>query len=337
MKYNYYFFLCFSFLFISCSAFKEGQQIQKINGASFVSPSKKIDPELITLPKKTINANWLCFMPYGFIKNNSNTIIYNQEWQWWGEKSDGIESLIKMAQDSAYKIMLKPHIWIQGGSYTGQLNFQNEEYWINFENSYQEYILHYADLAEKHGIELFCIGTEWENFIEKREPFWINLINKVKNIYSGKITYASNWDEFEDTPFWNVLDYIGINAYFPVSNKKTPSADSVEASLIPIKTIINSISDSLNKQVIFTEYGYRSIDFSGMKPWESSKSDYINEKAQTNCLKGFFECFWKEENVAGGFLWKWFHNQSSGGFNDNGYTPQNKDSERTIRHYYFSE
>jgi hypothetical protein len=338
MNYQNRLLLCLYFLLAGCSSYKEAQQINRINGASFVSPSKEIPPNLLAIPKKEIEANWLCFMPYGFIDKSSNKISYNQEWQWWGEKSDGINSLIEMAQDSSYKIMLKPHVWIKGGFYTGHLNYETENYWVNFENSYQEYILHYAEIAERHGIEIFCIGTEWAKFIEERELFWENLIYEVRKIYSGKITYASNWDEFKNTPFWNKLDYIGINAYFPVSNEKTPTADLVEDNLAPIKNTINSISDSLNKQVIFTEYGYRSVDFSGMKPWESKQSDNINIVAQTNCLEGFFECFWKEENIAGGFLWKWFHNHNnSGGLNNSGYTPQNKDAEKIIRNYYFSE
>ena len=134
------------------------------------------------------------------------------------------------------------------------------------------------------------------------------------------------------------LDYIGINAYFPVSADKTPSIEEVKENLTPIKNNMLSFSDSLNKQVIFTEYGYRSVDFSGVNPWESNRSDAVNEYAQSNCLEGFYQCFWKEENILGGFLWKWFHNQSKAGGNENsGYTPQNKNSEKLILKNYFTE
>jgi hypothetical protein len=49
----------------------------------------------------------------------------------------------------------------------------------------------------------------------------VNQENK-KNLL-GKLTYAANWDDFDKVPFWNELDYIGIDAYFPLSNATTPS------------------------------------------------------------------------------------------------------------------
>jgi hypothetical protein len=62
-------------------------------------------------------------------------------------------------------------------------------------------------------MELFCFGTELGIQSQKRLQYWAQLIVKKKNI-KGKLTYAANWDDF-DKPFWNELDYIGIDAYFP--------------------------------------------------------------------------------------------------------------------------
>ena len=94
----------------------------------------------------------------------------------------------------------------------------NEDDWQVLENSYTQFILLYAMLAQEIDAELFCIGTELEKFIEKRPQYWSNLIKEIKKVYKGKLTYAANWDEFKRTPFWSDLDYIGIDAYFPVSD-----------------------------------------------------------------------------------------------------------------------
>ena len=63
--------------------------------------------------------------------------------------------------------------------------------------------------------------------------------------------------------------------------------------------------------------------------------DAVNLNAQTNATKAFFDSFWKEDWIAGGFIWKWFHdNESVGGPNDAWFTPQNKPVESIIKEIY---
>ena len=61
---------------------------------------------------------------------------------------------------------------------------------------------------------------------------WVELIEKVRTVYSGKLTYAANYDNYQDVGFWNHLDFIGINAYFPLRNPtdKLPPADKLLAT-----------------------------------------------------------------------------------------------------------
>jgi biotin synthase-like enzyme len=54
-------------------------------------------------------------------------------------------------------------------------------------------ILDFAQLAQNENIELFCFGT-LGNAVAKRPEYWSQLIKKIKKIYSGKLTYAANWD-----------------------------------------------------------------------------------------------------------------------------------------------
>ena len=105
--------------------------------------------------------------------------------------------------------MLKPQIWVSHGEFTGYIEMNNETDWSALEKSYSNFILDFAKHAETLKIEIFCIGTELEKFIENRPEYWKNLIKKIKNVYKGKLTYAANWDEFKRTPFWNEIDYKG--------------------------------------------------------------------------------------------------------------------------------
>ena len=93
-------FLSLAVLCILCHAFS---QSNKINGVSFVGPPKKIDSTEISLPKNLINSNYLSVMPYGFIPEGSTKLEYNNEWQWWGEKTEGAAKMIQMAKNKVTK------------------------------------------------------------------------------------------------------------------------------------------------------------------------------------------------------------------------------------------
>jgi hypothetical protein len=104
----------------------------------------------------------------------------------------------------------------------------------------------------------------------------------------------------------------------------------------PHKEKIKALSMAKNKPIIFTEYGYRSNNYTAKKPWLVDHSrDDVNLEAQTNATKAIFEEFWKEEWFAGGFVWKWFvDHERAGGINDNRFTPQNKPAQEVIKNYY---
>ena len=102
------------------------------------------------------------------------------------------------------------------------------------------------------------------------------------------------------------------------------------------KIEIKRIQKAYKKPILFTEYGYRSVDFSGKEPWDSKLvKGSVNLEAQKNGLQAIYNQFWKEDWFAGGFLWKWFHRHHRvGGKENNRFTPQNKPAEELMRKLY---
>ena len=311
-------------------------QVAKINGVSFVASKDSVNETHIK-PVVNVNANYAAVMPFGFIKNiNNPEIKYNTNKQWFGETKNGVKQYIETLRKQNIKIMLKPQIWVWRGEFTGYIEMKTEVDWKKLEDSYSTFILEYASLANEVKAELFCIGTELEKFIENRPQFWSALIKKIKTKYKGKLTYAANWDEFKRTPFWSELDYIGIDAYFPVSEEKTPTLESCLLGWKPHKETIKTLFKSYNKPILFTEFGYRSVDYSAKEPWKSDRNmTQVNLQAQTNATKALFKTFWNEDWFAGGFIWKWYHNhENAGGENNSRFTPQNKPVEAIIKEQY---
>ncbi|MGB6268374.1 MAG: glycoside hydrolase TIM-barrel-like domain-containing protein [Olleya sp.] len=324
-------FLLLIVLFQSCSS----QEI-KINGVSFVADRDSISQKNI-VPLKNINANYASVMPFASIKDLAHPEVqYNEEGQWFGETKKGVKQYVSVLKNNKIKSMLKPQIWVWKGEFTGYIEMKSEADWLTLETSYSKFILDFAQVAEESKIEIFCIGTELEKFVAHRPEYWSNLITKIRAIYKGKLTYAANWNEYDKTPFWNQLDFIGIDAYFPVSDSKTPTVDECLKGWEKHKQGIESFSKKYSKSIIFTEFGYRSVDFSGKAPWTvDTIENKVNLTAQINTTKALFKTFWSQEWFAGGFIWKWFIDHDKvGGVDNNRFTPQNKPVEKIIKEQY---
>ena len=325
---------CLCFILVSCSILTDNKT--RINGVSYVAAQDTLKYHHIK-PVLNVNANYVAIMPFGFIRDIAHPEIkFDSDQQWFGETKAGVTQYISILRKHDLKIMLKPQIWVWHGEYTGYIKMDKEEDWLLLEKTYSNFILEFAEVAEKNGVEIFCIGTELDYFIKNRPQFWIGLIRAIRNIYKGKLTYASNWDEYKRTSFWNDLDYIGIDAYFPVSDSRTPTVDACKIGWEAHKHEIKHYADSLKLPVLFTEYGYRSMDFAAKEPWKSDRSmTAVNLNAQANATQALYETFWDEPWFAGGFVWKWFHNHYEvGGETNSQFTPQNKPVESIISSNY---
>lgn len=325
-------FLILCFWQLSCSS---GIQ-EKLNGVSFVASREDAAQEHAEV-LVNLNANHAAVMPFGFIREmNTPEISFNTDRQWFGETKKGAKQYIELLNSNNIQVMLKPQLWIWRGEFTGNLKMNTEAEWETLETSYEAFIMTYVELAEEMKVPLFCIGTELEQFVQHRPDYWKKLIGKIKTVYSGKLTYAANWDEYPKTPFWKELDYIGIDAYFPLSKEKTPTVEQLRSGWQKHKEKMAAFSLQEERPILFTEYGYKSANFTGLRPWEEDRNDTIvNMEGQTNATRAILEEFWKEDWFAGGFVWKWFiHHKDSGGPTDNRFTPQNKPAEKVLRTYY---
>lgn len=328
--------LTFLLLLYLGSLFSQAQKSTKIDGISFVSSRDSITAVHVQ-PVLKVHANWVALSPFGFLMAlDQPQLNFNHSRQWFGERTDGIRQMAREFKRHKLKVMLKPQLWIRHGEFTGHIKMNTEADWQTFDKNYADFILAYARLAQEEKIEMFSIGTELAAYVAARPESWKKLIAEVRKVYKGKITYAENWDTYHRFPYWSLLDYIGIDAYFPLSEEKTPSVAQLLEKWKPIKANIQQLSAQTAVPVLFTEYGYRSIDFTAQKPWDSSRElNALNFEGQSNAIEAIHTAFWGEDWFAGGFLWKWFHkHEQSGGTTNSQFTVQNKPAEALLRKLY---
>ncbi|MEI8370666.1 MAG: hypothetical protein WCJ31_19745 [Planctomycetia bacterium] len=132
------------------------------------------------------------------------------------------------------QVMLKPMVDVRSRIWRGRIQPRDADAWFR---SYQTFINTFADLAKRKKVEILCIATEM-NTLEgvENEARWRKAIREVRCRYDGKLTYAANWHEgpeavggYRAVRFWNALDSIGINPYFPIATTTTPTAEELRA------------------------------------------------------------------------------------------------------------
>lgn len=309
-----------------------GQEKQKIDGVNLVSTNTFLTKnDLISV--QNLNAEWIAIIPYAFLpKLDDPNLMYDLSWQWIGETSEGVRTATRVADSLGFNVMVKPQIWVGHGEFTGQIEMNSEEDWRVLEKSYREYIVEFAALSQESGVELLCIGTELELFVKNRPDFWFNLIEEVRGFYSGKLIYAENWDCYSNVPFQAQLDYIGIDAYFPIAKGKQPSLKRLKKGWSDVTTGLKHYSDSVQRKIIFTEYGYCSSDRCAEQPWQIDSKRSENYKLQRDAFQALFVSVWNEPYFGGGFLWKWYPEHHKG--RQDLFSVQGKIAEELLRNVY---
>jgi hypothetical protein len=189
-------------------------------------------------------------------------------------------------------------------------------------NGYNAFILHYANLLKDY-VDVFLIGSGLEgltSLMVSTNSFpavdrLVELAGNVRTIVGSavKISYAAGYREYHSINGWfaldklwasNYIDFVGINAYFPLTNAPQDAItresiengwftgegydyitlDGVETALEPkyayknlnywwshVHTNPNNSSTNWvpeSKSIWFTEYGFRSVDCSSNEPFK---------------------------------------------------------------------
>ena len=181
---------------------------------------------------------------------------------------------------------------------------------------------------------MFCIGTELSTCATIKGYLWREMVETIRKVYSGQLTYAAHWDRYMDIRFWDVLDYIGINAYFPLTEKMVPTYNELKEGWTKWVQEMEEFQVDLDKPIIFPEIGCNSADGAAIRPWEHAPRSEVNLQLQADYYRALLDTFWDKEWFMGLYWWYWGTNTRMGGKYNRGFTPQNKLSEEVVKKWY---
>ncbi|MFC4634435.1 hypothetical protein ACFO3O_10990 [Dokdonia ponticola] len=286
------------------------------------------------------NIEWSAVIPFIDQANETSPRISGQVTPGvWSRRDSVVMRHIGYLQERGIRVHLKPHIWLSDG-WRSNITL-SEEAWPGWFESYQERMLHYARIAEKMKVPLFCIGTELRTAIQHQPEAWLPFIAAIKKIYSGKLTYAANWDDpIDQIPFWSALDYIGIQAYYPLTTHKNPDLETIKAGWDTHIEALKMASNYYQKPILFTEIGYRSDETATIAPWEwgamtGALTQKKSNQTQQHAFEAMFQKLWNEPWFAGCYIWQWHTRTTAEGVaNSVDFTPRFKPAENTITRWY---
>lgn len=238
--------------------------------------------------------------------------------------------LIEYSKSKKLKVILKPILNVNDGYWRAYIRFFDEDVpcepkWSEWFKSYTDYLLEYAVLCEKCKVDMLIIGCELVG-TDHREKEWRNLINKIREVYSGKITYNCDKYQEHNIKWWDAVDYISSSGYYP--------RGTFSKELDRIEEVVNIY----NKPFFFAEAGCPSIRgaFNSPNDWNVIRKGEVLEEEQYSYYKELFEESSKREFVKGFCLWDWPMKSPKAlkGKIKGGYSVKFKKAQQIIAEYY---
>jgi hypothetical protein len=281
------------------------------------------------LNMKADGANAVALNVWWFQDDEGSSRI-TEDFSHYSASRESVRHAIRFMHSAGLKVLLKPMIDCRNGGWRGQI--RPSAAWFT---AYRAFITLWADIAREEGVEAFCVGCEYVK-TDSWAREWRVVASAVRAVYAGLLTYAANHGSEDAVKWWDALDFIGIDAYYPLTARNDPTPAALGAAWMSLSRNIRRWRDSHwpTMAVVFTEVGYRSADGTNRAPWDYSSAWALDLQEQSDCYESLFSVLWNEAWWAGAFLWNWETDPHAGGASDTGYTPHLKPAEQVVKSYY---
>jgi len=267
---------------------------------------------------KDLGAGWVAIHPYAAIRGDGRIRFWPMDPE---NPPEWIARPIREAHAMGLKILIKPHLayWGSRFSWRGEIAFATEDEWSRFWADYRTWIV--AVAAASREADGFVVGTELDLTLHHEEQ-WRSIIADVRAVTDVPLTYAANWPAYTQVTFWDDLDVIGIQAYFPLTEHADPAPEEIDAGWERCMAELRDFSTAHDRKILFTELGYNRSLQAPVKPWAYAVDGKEAEGLQQRCLQAALRAVEEEPCVVGAFLWKWFPDPHPVGRNFQLATPE---------------
>jgi len=277
---------------------------------------------------------------------------------------ESVASVADKVRALGMAVIFKPHVGHRSEGFN--LNYWNV-FWNKdasqfdagrFFRDWKDYMMQMAILAQQKGSPFLVIGTEMNHVdVAEYRHYWVDLINAVKSVYSGQITYdalISFWEpnrDVKEVGFIDQLDFISLSVYPDLTQNKNASYEELvygwnktyhcDGNCYESYGLIDyllSVYQETGKKIWFSETGFPSYDGSAIYPSNFSGTAPQDLEEQKMATQSLFDVWQNHTNwMMGMSLWEVCPNlwlDKTQPWYVNGYEPFGKPVENVIRHWY---
>jgi len=257
---------------------------------------------------RRLGANWVALTPFGRVwdlRGGGVDLVFEAPLE---DNTRDVLDAIEQAHQLGLRVLLVPHLWVETGGWRALIDPGSEQGWQHWTASYRRFLLYWADVAERGGVEMLSVGVELRSWVTtQREASFAALIDDVRQRYSGLLTYSGNWDDVEHTVILGSLDVIGVNAFFPLTNRQDADDSDLSQGGRRVADDLERIAIAWDKPVLLTEMGYTTRRDPALRPWEwpDAMTDVVvDQAAQARAYRALLTPLLDRDWCAGFFVWR---------------------------------
>jgi Glycoside Hydrolase Family 113 len=254
-----------------------------------------------------------------------------------------LETAVRVAHARGLQVMLRPGVdpdWSlpgNAGTWRGEIgrNFTAAQ-WAVWFPEYEHMVVRYARLAARWVVAQFSVGFEY-SVAQRHDAEFRCVVAAVRAVYAGELTYGANWGTEDALTWWDAVDYIGVDAYYPLAPQRpSPTLAQLRGAWAPLTRSLAALSARHSRTVLFTEIGYCSVAHANVDPAHChiSPATGVDLAAQTTLYRAFFEAVYPQRWFAGTFWWAWLTDPRNGGPHDPSFTPAGKPASLVLLEHF---
>jgi len=174
----------------------------------------------------------------------------------------------------------------------------------------------YARLAERTKCEMYCLDSEFDQFINKSAE-WKSVIAAVRKVYSGPVTSSHtihcgvfDWKKVvANRKHWFYdLDILSVSDYTPArprGNKDKPNVEEMMKNLKSHRDLLRSIAKIYGKPMMFGECGCGPRRYQAAAPSGCDRRQPQDASEQAAYYEAFIRTFKDEPWCRGFYWWRW--------------------------------
>ena len=236
---------------------------------------------------------------------------------------------IRAAKDLGMHVVLKPHLDSYWAAWRGFISVQRKT--ADWRWAYlHRFLAPYVNMAQELDVDL-CMGTELYTVTKELcAAYWVSVAMWIRvQGFHGPLTYAANWGVEADAEYnrlrtlWPMLDYVGIDAYFPlipsgydkpitletILGQTDPDGAGwhrrlgIDSRYPPIDTDMIACATTAGKPLVLTEIGYPNSSRALLAPGEDPQLGMMPQTELQEMAIRAFVAQWKHNPLCAGYYW----------------------------------